>query len=198
MVERDQHLKLEIMEEKKDECLGMKGSKHGYIRFFVTCNLCTGKKAADFLKDIEEDCKDACMVSNAYCKAPSIDPNSDDNGWGGMVVFNGDDQCGEKLPECLDNGSSSSEFIESSSSEKPESSSSEYEEDESSSSYAISSSSEEDVESSSSEEEIDSSSSEDDDGSSSSEESSSSFEVFILSQAEPVIIPGPTTPEHHI
>ena len=159
---------------KKDECLGMKGSKHGYMRFFVTCNLCTGKKAADFLKDIEEDCKDACMVSNAYCKAPSIDPNSDDNGWGGKIDFNGDDQCGEKLPECLGDGSSSSEFTESSSSEELSSSS-----EAPVSSEAESSSSEEDVESSSSEEEIDSSSSEDDDGSSSSEESSSSFDVFM-------------------
>lgn len=146
---------------KKDECLGMKGSKHGYIRFFVTCNLCTGKKAADFLKDIEEDCKDACMVSNAYCKAPSIDPNSDDNGWGGKVVFNGDDQCGEKLPECLDDGSSSSETLESSSSEELSSSSENIES--SCSEEPESSSSEENAVNSSDSEQIKSSSSDNDD-----------------------------------
>ncbi len=86
------------------------------------------------------------MVSKAYCKAPSVDALSDD-GWGGHIE--NDDECGETLPECKNEGSSSSENVQSSSSEEL-SSSSEY------------------IESSSSEE-IDSSSSDGDENSSSSD-----------------------------
>lgn len=148
----------------KDECLGMKGSKHGYVKFLVTCNRCTGKIVKDSLDVLEEDCKNACMVSNAYCKAPSIDPNSDENGWGGKILFKGGEQCGETLPECKSEESSSSQSEGSSSSENLSGSS-----EESSSSVEESSSSGFDEDSSSSEDDVDSSSSEDDDESSSSE-----------------------------
>ncbi|MBO7059591.1 MAG: hypothetical protein J6W54_00615 [Fibrobacter sp.] len=99
----------------QDECLGMKGSKHGYIKFLIKCNLCTGKNAANLLKEIEEDCKEDCRVSNAYCKGPSIDGHTDDS-WGGKIFYIDNKQCGEKLPECQDEESSDSQGDESSSS----------------------------------------------------------------------------------
>lgn len=152
-------------------CADSSGSASGYLRVETLCDYCTGEKLKRKLKQIEEDCDNACMESIAYCEKADL---IHEDGWGGEII--NDDECGETLPECLSEGSSSSETIESSSSEKNSSSS---ESIKSSSSEAESSSSEEDVESSSSEEEIDSSSSEDDGYSSSSEESSSSFEVFM-------------------
>ena len=60
------------------------------------------------------------MTSNAYCQKPSIDANLDDS-WGGEIV--NDDECGETLPECLSESSSSSQSETSSSSEDLSSSS---------------------------------------------------------------------------
>ncbi len=133
-------------------CADISGSASGYLRVEMLCDYCTGKKMNDKLKAIEEDCKNGCMESVAYCQKPDL---IYEGGWGGKIV--NDDECGETLPECLSEGSSSSETVESSSSEEL-SSSSEY----------IESSSSEDPESSSSEEKIDSSSSDGDDDESSS------------------------------
>ena len=139
-----------------NRCGGFSGSTNGYIKILVGCDFCTGKKVLDRLKEFEEECGYGCMASNAYCKRPSIDAFEDSN-WGGEIV--NDDECGETLPECLSEGSSSSvgEDEQSSSSETPvsseaESSSSEEEELESSSSGEIDSSSSEDEEFSSSSE----------------------------------------------
>ncbi len=101
-------------------CADISGSASGYLRVEMLCDYCTGKKMDDKLKAIEEDCKNGCMESVAYCQKPDL---IYEGGWGGEIV--NDDECGETLPECQNEGSSSSEFIESSSSEEQESSSSE-------------------------------------------------------------------------
>lgn len=101
-------------------CEGFSGAKNGYIKILVGCNYCTGKYVSDKLKLAKEDCDNACMTSNAYCQKPSIDANLDDS-WGGKIV--NDEECGETLPECLSESSSSSQSEISSSSEDLSSSS---------------------------------------------------------------------------
>lgn len=130
-------------------CADISGSASGYLRVEMLCDYCSGEKMQGKLKAIEEDCKNGCMESVAYCQKPDL---IYEGGWGGEIV--NDDECGETLPECQSVDSSSSQDDESSSSEDLSSSS-----EESSSSVEESSSSENDENSSGSEEDVDESSS---------------------------------------
>ena len=174
-------------------CADISGSTSGYLRVEMLCDYCTGKKTEDKLKAIEEDCKNGCMESIAYCQKPDL---IYEGGWGGKIV--NDDECGETLPECLSEGSSSSvgEDEQSSSSQELLSSDSQY------SSFEAESSSSEEFGPESSDSGINSSSSDDgDDPSSSSgggergtqcyigdEESCHPWSGIILFKRRPVVL----------
>ena len=97
----------------------MSGSTNGYLEIAFSCNMCEGEKLKNELDRIKAECEDGCMSSNAYCQKPLLPYSA----WGGHIE-NGE-ECGETLPECLSEGSSSSQNEESSSSEELSSSSEE-------------------------------------------------------------------------